>query len=222
MCFIWLRHPGISLNQKRLMRWIFYTWNNLCLCSIRKSNMQEWLTLWHLNWKCCPQNPHLIYLSMFKWTNPIGHHYHVVWVPPGVNPWYYPFFNVHASLGPVTLDVYPIIITLITFSYVYLNSWLAARKDWISLNFHQLNSNKIVILIFVSEDTTYVILQCIGPFTPNVKQNSRKHSFPWTRIKRNVKKKVSLTWNYKKGSRLAHMPPISNKTRRNKACFKPD
>ena len=54
-----------------------------------------------------------------------------------------------------------------------LHSCLAAIKDWMSLNFLQLNSDKTELLIFGPENTANNIIQQIGPLATFVKTKAR-------------------------------------------------
>ena len=54
-----------------------------------------------------------------------------------------------------------------------LHSCLAAIKDWMSVNFLQLNSDKTELFIFGPENTAKGIIQHIGPLAPYVKTNTR-------------------------------------------------
>lgn len=54
-----------------------------------------------------------------------------------------------------------------------LHNCLAAIKDWMSVNFLQLNSDKTEILIFGPENTAQGIFQHTGPLAPYIKTNAR-------------------------------------------------
>lgn len=59
---------------------------------------------------------------------------------------------------------------------ISLHDCLAAIKDWMPLNFQQLNSDKTEVLVFGPYHIASQIHQCIGPLAPNVKSTAKNLS----------------------------------------------